>query len=266
MNKKNFFELGYKRSNKNPKLFWKPMGRVRTCIDFRDSLSHSFYFFPLSELTNEEKQEYNKKLIEEYNLVNKNSLSNRLVFSDMSYCTSCEKEFVSGLITFGDEINPTCSKECWSHIKKLRKKEDKKESRRYKAKKCPICNKLPELESKMFPLLYSDNRHDHHIVYYEKEEKTIKICSSCHAKITLHPDKHPELSKYFPKGTRKEMLKRKKKKEKRCVDCNEILTGRKLKYCEKCGLKRKKPKGKKKYNYSHKWKSPSPMLKAWLND
>ena len=42
--------------------------------------------------------------------------------------------------------------------------------------------------------------HEHHTDY--KNDITISICNSCHAKITFHLDKYPELKKYKPIGNR----------------------------------------------------------------
>jgi len=208
--KKTFFELGYKKSNKSPLLFWKSFGRVRLYIDLRDSLWKRFYFFPLSELTSEEKAEYQPKIIEEFNIANKNKVGDELDFYDLHYCIRCEKEFIFSDYEYRD--CRVCSKGCLVLLKKDFAKDDKKDVAIWKKSACSICKKLPKLEDTGFPIFYFDQRHKHHTNYLEGEEKTIPVCTSCHTKITFHLDKYPELRKYKPLGIRKEMLERKKEK------------------------------------------------------
>ena len=234
-NKKTFFDLEYKRSTKDPLLFWKPFGRVRLFIDLRDQFWKRFYFFPLSELTPKEKEDYQPKIIEEYNLARKYYVDDYLDFFDLGMCLQCEKDFIFHDYEYRDM--PVCSEGCLVMLRKEFAKSDKKALKRWKKSKCFICKKLPKLEDKSFPIFYIDERHGHHIDYREGKERKISVCASCHAKITFHPNKYPELKKYKPRGTRKEMLERKKKKR-FCIDCGGELKGRDRKYCSKCRSKK----------------------------
>lgn len=260
--KKNFFDLGYKRSNKNPLLFWKPIGKVRLFIDFRDPLWKRFYFFPLSKLTPEEKEEYQPKIIEEYNLARKNYVWDYLDFYDLSGCMQCGKDFIFGDYEFRDI--QVCSKGCLIMLRKEFAKDDKKAVIKWKKSKCFICKEIPELEDKKFPIFYVDERHRHHTDYRKGKERTIPVCGSCHTKITFHLDKYPELKHFKPLGSRKKMLESKKKKR-NCVDCGEELKGRARKYCPECKSKKYTLlSSKKKKVWIPKKKEPSPMLRAWL--
>jgi len=264
--KKTFFDLGYKRSKKDTLLFWKPFGRVRLFIDLRDDFEKKFYFFPLSELTPEEKEEYQSKIIEEYNLVRKNYVGDYLDFYDLEYCMRCGKEFIFGDYEFRDIR--VCSKGCLVLLRKEFAKDDKKAVDKWKKSKCFICKEIPKLEDKKFPIFYFDERHEHHTDYRKGKEKKIPMCSSCHAKITFHLDKHPELNRFKPLGSRKEMLESKKKKR-NCVNCGKLLEGRQLKFCLECKEKKEKKEERKRLEKKWKWYNPpkpyiSPMLRAWL--
>jgi len=263
MEKKRFFDLGYKRSNKKPHLFWKPFGRVRLFIDLRDPFWKIFYFYPCSNLTPEEEQEYQPKIIKEFKEVNKNKFGDKLDFPDLSYCIQCDGEFIFPHAKF--EYGDVCSKGCSILLRKDNAKNDKKQVRGWKETRCSICKKFPVLEDKKFPIYYLDGGHVHHTDYRKGKEKTIKICASCHAKITLHPDKHPDLKEFQPVGTRKEFLEKKKKY---CVDCEKLLEGRQLKFCLDCKREKAQEEERKKLAKKNRWrtnskKQISPMIHAY---
>ena len=178
----------------------------------------------------------------------------------------CEKDFIFGDYEFRDI--QVCSKGCLVMLRKDIAKDDKKTVLKWKKSKCFICKKLPVLEDKNFPIFYIDERHAHHTDYREGKERKIPVCTSCHAKITFHLDKYPELNHFKSIGSRKEMVESKKKKR-NCIDCGELLVGMARKYCLKCKKKKqelleiKRNMRKNKHKWFPENKYNSPMLRAW---
>lgn len=266
--KPSFYQLGYSQARNKPKLFFKNLPPVVFFIDLRgDSFDHRFYYqFEREIVDEEEKKQITNLILNEFKMAEKSYYGECLGFWDLQICDYCQKELLKEFSLeeydgYGGESH-YCSEGCIRMMKKEMKKIHKDDVKEWKKLRCPICKKLPDLEVKQFPISYSANLHDHHTNYKEGEETKIRICSSCHAKITLHPEKYPQLEKYLPKGTRKEMLETQKttREKLKCKVCDKEFTDKRRVFCSENCRKvfereeemkksiRKKPK--RIYNYS----------------
>jgi predicted nucleic acid-binding Zn ribbon protein len=237
--RKSFFQLGYQEASKKPKLYYKSIPPLVFFIDLRgDSFDHRFYYKTEEDIKEEEKEKITNLVLKEYGDAKKSYYGRDLGFWNLCDCGWCGKDLLEEFALIGADVcgdgATFCSEGCMRMMKKDRKKFNKLEVKEWKKLRCPLCKKLPELENKEFPIDYGTSHlHDHHTNYREGEEKTIKICSSCHAKITLHPEKYPPLKKYLPEGTRKEMLEKKKtdKDVLHCTVCNKAFTDKRRAFC-----------------------------------
>lgn len=214
-------EFGFVESKKKD-LFYKRMNeKVILFFDFRSnwmSDNCKFYF----KILGEEKYIYNQEIINEFFKVAK-KLKIAIDFDSLGGCLNCDKKVCVGLF---------CSEFCFKKIQREEIKEDEEikvmeifdNYNKSVELKCEVCGEKPEFDGYKLEEVIRAN---HHTDYREGKEKTIKVCTPCHTKITFHLDKYPELKIYEPLGTRKEMLERKKiriiKKEKIVSKRNILL-------------------------------------------
>jgi len=262
-------EFGFKESKEKPDLFYKNIdNKIILFFDFRVRLGefypyphNRFYFKTNKELTQEEKSYYNKIILNEFfNVVTK--IKEPVDFDELNECEICGSKYC---ISYG-EMFCVCSKSCYEKAKKSF--EEYRVEQIFEAfderehLKCKICGEAPELnfEDKFYCYVETPNRHSHHTDY--NKNKTIPICPSCHAKITFHLDKYPELKKYKPIGNKKDMLKRLEEEKKRKRE--ERLKKRKQKEIQK--MTSRKGMGKYSFVPYEYWggRNKSQMLGAWL--
>lgn len=237
---KNFYTLGYIEAKKKPKLYFKEIDGAILFIDLRDSFSfdHRFYFKKLRELKEEEIPEITKKIINEYNYTNKAYLGRfDLDFWDLGYCNYCDKELLPEIAKNGAYCSKRCSDMAEKEEEKYKIKHNNEQMEKRESEKCLTCGKMAEIvDEEGYIFLQDYDRHKHHTDY--NKNVTVHLCSSCHGK-AHNPHKYTELKHLQPKGTRKEMLE-KKKKERICVICKGPLEKRQRKYCFVCKEERAK--------------------------
>lgn len=190
-------ELGFIEGKKKKDLFYKKIDdRIILFLDKR-GLFNLFYFKILKELPEKEKKEYSKLILDEFFKCVKVL---PLDFYDLTNCFNCGRYIIDRL-----DYGGYCSRKCKvigeSEAVKERVEYMEKRLKEYKEVKCTICGKKPELNIEEGFFYWEDKRAGHHIDYIN--DTKILICPSCHAKITFHLDKYPQLKKYEPIGKRK---------------------------------------------------------------
>jgi len=203
-------KFGYTESKNKPKLFYKSKDdMIMFFIDLRSKYysEPSFYYkWLIKELSIEDKRKYSRIILNEFfNFCKENHIS--LIFGKLGDCLNCERYIIEELSYDG-----CCSIECSNTFRK-EEEHNKVESlvgdfEKWRGLKCEICGHQPKFnieksdEDRGYFFDYEiPKRAGHHTDYIKNTR--ISICPSCHAKITFHLDKHPELKKYEPIGKRK---------------------------------------------------------------